>query len=117
MKTNHTQLPDAPMIDHVDQSIIVNQNTYTCPILITKTWLVTELDALTPDTWINHPMRLPVQQILSWPEITPNPSLLDLYWQKNIQIELLKIAAACQMTKLSIAENRDYQLVIFPLAF
>ena len=114
MKATHTDLPKSPEIKYTDQGIMVNQDIYHNPIIIHQDWQIKEQVSLTPTTWLDHPLRRTVTQILTWPELTPDMEILDLYWEQEIQIELLPLPAALQLIKIYQAENSDFQCVIFP---
>lgn len=113
MKENHTKLPKTPNISINGNTISINNKSYTNSILIQKEWLIEPLGITTTYEWLTHPLRRNCPQILSQEAILPLPHIIDPYWEKRIPVEVLKPKEAYELVKLFIAENRDYQLVLY----
>ena len=113
MKATHTTLTNAPEILFSEGTFIINGKTYSQSILFSPKWEMSTLDIKTPEEWIEHPKRLNCTQLLTWEGATPTPQILDLYWQQNIQVDIMAVSPAIQTAKILIGDQIDFQLVLF----
>ena len=118
MKTNHTRLPRSPSITFENHTIIVDNHAFTHPIVFDEAWHLDELESsCTPTTWLDHPLRKPCHQILSWDLAQPTFKILDLYWDNGVSLDILPIDAACRQAKSIDSEQIAFQFILFPNAF
>lgn len=112
MKGNHTELKPSPLIEISAHVILIDGKSYTSSILIESDWEISEVEILRLEDWIEHPKRRAVPLILSYPNIHPDPKILDIFWAQHIPVEILSLQPALELIKLFIAEQRDYQAII-----
>jgi hypothetical protein len=114
MKATPITLPETPIIVLDNNTILINDVVYSQPVVLNNQWDVSILST-NPIAWLSSPTRETCNQIFSWPSTQPNTWLLDQYWSQGIALELLSIHSALITAKAMIAENHNFQLVIFPV--
>ena len=112
MKATHTTLPTIPQIEFSDDKILVNGEAHTKSILFSPTWEMEIIDIDTPRQWLTHEKRMDCAQLLTWDNASPSPEILDLYWKKNIPVDIMTISSAIQTAKILSGDGTLYQFVI-----
>lgn len=112
MKATLNPQRELPIIAFTSSGVEVDGDLFFPAVLFTDTWEPTQIDA-SPTNWPNHPLCLNCLQIITWPNAIPTPQLLDMYWAKNIPVEILPLDMALQHAR--ILEKTAYQLSVFNL--
>ena len=114
MKTNQTRITPVPDILFADEKVVVNHQVFSQSVVLNRSWQPTLCHVSTAKEWATHPMRQDCLQIISSPNISQSPELIDCFWQQMISVDLLPLDAAIRHAKSLIGDNVDFQLLLIP---
>ena len=114
MKVIPDQYEKPPTITLDPGVIIINEQHYHQTLIIDENWNISTTACTSLQQWITDEKCKASIQLITYPNATtPTPEEIDLFWKKDIGVDILPLSTVIQQAICYKFHQQAFQLIIF----